>query len=173
MLVVYLARAIVGMALLFSAGWKFRHKSAFRASYRALVGSRLGHLDGLIARTLPYVELTCGAGLLLRTPLEGFMAAASLLLILAFTLLLVRAEDFRAGCGCWRTPVRGALRGSHLIRNACLLALSAVGTAPVGSIGSASLLFCLAAGSLFAAIIMEIPQVASVALFEREASQLR
>jgi len=171
-LVVYFARAVAGIALLLSAGWKIRHKSAFRASYQALVGGRVSHLDGLAIRTLPYAEIVCGSGLLLRSSVERLAAASSFFVVLSFTLLLARASDFRAGCGCWRTPVRGVLRGPHLIRNACLLALSAVGTASVSNIPPASLLFCLGTGALFAVVIMEIPQVASVA-FETEGGQVR
>ena len=172
-MLVYFARAVVGIALLLSAGWKLRHQSEFRASYRAMLAGPLRRLDGVAAKAVPLLEIMLGVGMLIRSPIERAIVSAAGLLILGFTLLLSRAGDSRAGCGCWRTPLRGAIRAPHLVRNGSLLVLAIAGTWTVGTLPTVGLLFGVGAGFIFAVVLMEIPEVALVALGDRTGGDAR
>jgi hypothetical protein len=173
-MIIYLARSIVGIALVLSACWKLRHQVAFRESLRRFGGSRLRRHDRPVARILPVAEIATGAGLLIDDPIGRASACVAFIMILAFSLLMIRADDLSSGCGCWPTPAGGhADSRPLLIRNGFLLAFSVVGAIPAGSITPLILAFYLASGSVFALTIMEIPHLALVAFPSREVERSR
>jgi len=118
-----MARLVLGCVLLISAGGKLR-------SFDSLVKG-IGEYQlftpvqaRLVARTLPYLELGL-AGLLVAGELLPLAAAASLLLLLAFTAAIVvnlgRGRKFPCHCFGANDDIIGA---PIVARNAVLMALA-------------------------------------------------
>ncbi len=69
----------------------------------------------------------------------------------------------RIGCGCWRQPIEEPNRFLYLVRNALLIALALASIPTARPLASATWL-ALLAGPLLAVLILELPQVLTVAL---------
>lgn len=162
----WVARGTVAVALLASAVWKLTHPREFRAAARAALPDRAARLTPALVTLLPPVELGAAALLLTTGPLGRLAALGAVGLLLAFTVVLARAPDPAAGCGCWRPSSTGPgsapdARGRHLLRNGILLAAAAAGAAlpPAATPG---VLLLLPAAALLAVLVLEVPAIGAV-----------
>jgi len=150
----YLARCCVGVSFLLSAVWKVRHRLEFEAALPAAL--RIPGLRRTLRFVVPAAEMIT-AGVLLapaRLGTIGAVAGGGLVVVLGSTLL---RRDLSAGCGCWSAA--WVNRGALLTRNAILLALSAASIPVSVQLSWSMALFSLAAGTLFAFLVMEIPTI--------------
>lgn len=161
----WVARGTVGVALLASGVWKLAHPGAFRAAARAALPDRAARLAPVLVVLLPPVELAAAALLLTTGALGRVAALGAAGLLVVFTVVLVRAPDAQAGCGCWHpaaAPRSAAdVRGRHLVRNGILLAAAAAGAAlpPAATPG---VLLLLPAAALLAVLVLEVPTIGAV-----------
>ncbi len=117
------ARVILAVVLVVAAIAKLRARDATAAEMDALLGSRVGTR---VARVLPFVEIAVAIALLVWWgPVPGIVAA---LLIVAFTVVLVRAEVRHLPCACFGGGARGVPGPGAVVRNAVLLALAVLAT---------------------------------------------
>jgi hypothetical protein len=153
-LLAYLARCCVGVSFVLSAAWKIRHRSEFEAALLAAV--RITGLRRTLRFVVPAAEMITPGVLLApgRPGTIGAAAAGGLVVVLGSTLL---RRDLSAGCGCWSAP--RVSRGALLTRNAILLVLSAASIPASVQLTWPLALFSLAAGTLFAFLVMEIPSI--------------
>jgi uncharacterized membrane protein YphA (DoxX/SURF4 family) len=119
------ARIVLAVVLLIAAVAKLRGREATRASMRALFGTPLG--DAL-AIVVPVVEIVVAIALLFWwTVVPGVVAAV---LVLAFTVVLVRAQVRRLPCPCFGASNRLPVGPSAIVRNGVLVALAILATGP-------------------------------------------
>lgn len=116
-----IASLLVGTALLVSGGSKIASGSAWYEDAR-----QLGAPEPTIP-VLPWVELVLGAALITQLAPRA-MALAALLLMLAFTALIVRrlAAGEHPPCACFGAWSAAPLGWWHVVRNAVLVVLCAV-----------------------------------------------
>jgi hypothetical protein len=139
------ARVVLALALSLAAIAKLRAPERTRTQTIDLIGDRYG---AVVARSLPFVELGIAAALVAWwTAIPGIAAAVLLLL---FTVVLVRAQARRLPCPCFGAASRADAVGPLAIfRNGVLLAYAVLATA---SPSGASFLPALIAIALFFAI---------------------
>jgi hypothetical protein len=119
------ARVILAAILLTAAVAKLRARAATRSSMSALFGARLG---GALATLVPVVEIVVAIALLVWwTVVPGLVAAV---LVLGFTVVLVRASVRRVPCPCFggSSPAPAGTRA--IVRNGVLVALAILATGP-------------------------------------------
>lgn len=118
------ARIVLAAVLVLSATSKLRASDTTRAQVVALVGPRAG---GAVARALPFVELSLAVALVVWwSAVPGVVA---LLLVAAFTVVLVRAQSRRLPCPCFGGGVNADPVGpAAIVRNGVLAALAVVAT---------------------------------------------
>src|SRR5262249_15528423 len=118
------ARALLALVLFASAIGKLRRRVRARDATVALLGPRLGRL---IAIVLPFVELALAVLLCAWwSVIPGMLA---LLLLLGFTVVVVRAQTRHLPCACFGGGLSDAVPGSAaLVRNAVLVALAVLAT---------------------------------------------
>jgi uncharacterized membrane protein YphA (DoxX/SURF4 family) len=159
----YAARAAVAATFLLSAAWKLRHPGQFLVAFRSGTPRTLHRLDRPAARLVPAVEVVLALALLATSSLGRASAWAALVLLLAFTVTLLRSADPRAGCGCWRDTGRRVGRAPYLVRNGLLVGLAlggALAPVPPSLVG---VLFGLVTGVVAALVLMELPGISEVA----------
>ena len=142
---------MLAAVLLVAALTKLRAPEVTRRQTVALTGSRPGPV---IAATLPWVELVLAAALVLWwSPVPGILAV---LLLLAFTAIVVRALTRRLPCPCFAgTTSRAAATPAALVRNGVLLAYAVLATgSPRGAAAGAALLAVVALGLIAAAAVV-------------------
>lgn len=137
------ARVVLAGVLAISAISKLRSRHAVQQQMGALVGERLAPLIGPL---LPAAELLVAVGLVgWWSPVPAVVA---LVLLAAFTVVLVRAQARHVPCLCFGAARLDAAVGpSSVVRNGVLAALAvfAIGD-PAGAHGGATVLACVGFG---------------------------
>jgi Methylamine utilisation protein MauE len=154
---IFWLRCSVAAAFALSAVWKLRHRDEFASVIGLITHSASAEIRDVLIWIVPFVELAISTLLLLPFLLGRIGALAAC----AFTLLASASlfrNDLSAGCGCWSSGA-ALSRGPLLTRNAVLLALSALSLAGTPATGPAVLMFCVPIGTLFALIVLEMPNV--------------
>jgi hypothetical protein len=165
-LVALTCRALVGIVFALTAGWKLTHRREFESSFRRLAPRAIDGLDRLVVWPLAACELTLMGLLLAGTddPVASIVgSAAAFVLVGVFTVALAFGED--GDCGCWSASVRSSGRKNVVVvRNVVLLGVLAVGAfASPGVLRGVSVAagaVCVAAGGLFAIVLVEVPTIA-------------
>jgi hypothetical protein len=111
------ARLVLAGVLVFAAIAKLRAPDATRRHTVALIGERYG---AGVARALPGAELV--VALLLCLWWSWVPGVLALVLLLVFSLVLVRALTRRLPCACFGGSTRGEAGSSSVVRNGLLLA---------------------------------------------------
>jgi hypothetical protein len=116
MLLSVIASIVLAAALIWSGVAKLRHFDSARRQTIALIGQRFGAVVGSV---LPFVEL--GLAVLLVVWPSWIPAAIAIVLLLAFSAVLVRAHLRQLPCPCFGGG-GDAVGTSALVRNGALLA---------------------------------------------------
>jgi hypothetical protein len=130
------ARLVLAAVLLFSAGTKLRARDVSQRQIVALVGEQRG---SVVARSLPFVELTVALALVFWwSVVPGVVAFA---LVCAFTVVLVRARSRHLPCACFGGGVHARPAGAgSIVRNGALAALAVLATgSPAGAFSDSAL----------------------------------
>lgn len=117
------ARIVLALVLVVAAVSKLRARRTSCAVTSAVVGDRLGPV---VAAALPWVEF--GTAFMLVAwwgPFPGIFAAC---LLLAFTVVLIRANARHVPCACFGGAADAPPGGGAVLRNGTLLALAIVAT---------------------------------------------
>src|SRR6266536_1758527 len=150
-------RCSVAAAFVLSAVWNLRHRSEFASVIALVTYPASAAVRGILIWIVPFIELVI-AGLLVA-PLWpgriGALAAGAFTLVISISLF---RNDLSAGCGCWSSG-DGLSRGPLLARNAILVALSVMSLVGKPATGPAVLMFSAPIGTLFALIVLEMPNV--------------
>ena len=121
--VAFVARVILAIVLLVAAISKLRRRDDVRRDTIALVGEQYGPA---VATVLPFVEIVLAFGLLLVwNPLPGILTG---LLLLAFTVVSVRAQARRLPCPCFAGSK--AVGPMAIVRNGALIVCAIFATGP-------------------------------------------
>jgi hypothetical protein len=112
-----IASTVLAAALIWSGVAKLRHFDSARRQTIALIGQRFGAVVGIV---LPFVEL--GLAVLLVVWPSWIPAAIAIVLLLAFSAVLVRAHLRRLPCPCFGGAGGDPVGTSALVRNGALLA---------------------------------------------------
>jgi hypothetical protein len=144
------ARVVLAAALVVSAVAKLRSRAAVKQQIALLVSDRWAPAIG---RALPATEMTVAIALVAWwSAVPGVVA---LLLLGAFTIVLVRAQARHVPCLCFGaarvdTPVGSAA----VVRNGVLgaLAVLAIGD-PSGSVAGATIVICALLGAVTAVAV--------------------
>jgi hypothetical protein len=166
--VIYAARATIAVTLVMSAIWKLRNALKFRAVFALSIPPPLRSLEVPAVRVLPWMEIAIAGALL--APFSWLSQRASLgalALIGIFTFFLARIPNMRLGCGCWGSPTHDIDRKFYLCRNLAMIIVAGLGSIPVAIPPSNELIFAIAIGLLFAMMLLELPQIISMALSTR------
>ena len=116
------ARIVLASVLVFAAVAKLRAPEATRRHTVALLGPR----GAVVAAALPWVELAVAVALLVWWgPVPGIVAAV---LLLGFTVVVVRAQLRRLPCPCFGGASDDAAGPRQVMRNAVLIALAILAT---------------------------------------------
>lgn len=180
----WVARGVVAVALLASALWKLGHPANFRAAAEAAVPAPAAPLLPALAALLPPLEVLTAVLLLTAGPVSRAAALTAVGMLTAFTLVVARAADPRAGCGCWRSPTpatptigtpfgtpSGTAGGGQaatpraatlLTRNGILLAAAVAGAALPQTVTVTAALTLLPAAALLALLVLELPTIGAV-----------
>ncbi len=117
------ARVVLAAVLLAAAIAKLRSRDATRAATVALLGE---HTGVVVAMALPFVEIAVAIALIVWwSPVPGIVAA---MLLLAFTVVLVRANVRHVPCACFGGASNAPPGARAIVRNALLLALAVLAT---------------------------------------------
>lgn len=118
------ARLVLAAALVFAAATKIAAPRRSRADTVALLGWGAGRLVALV---LPYVELVIAFALVVWwSPVPGIVA---FVVLVAFTVVLLRAQLRHLPCPCFGAVSAGApVGGAAVLRNGVLAALAAIAT---------------------------------------------
>jgi hypothetical protein len=156
----YVARAVLGLALLLSASWKLRHRSEFAAALAAMLPRRLRSARRALTSVIPVVEATCALVALspLGSPLAVLPAAV---FVLTVTVPLSAAPDLSAGCGCWTNPGVSVPRSVYLARNGVLALLAVGGALHQSPLSASVMLTAIPVAAIFALLLMELPEIAA------------
>jgi hypothetical protein len=122
----FAARLVLAVAFVVAAVAKLRDGADVEVQMRELVGTRAAPVA---ARAVPAVELVLAAALLLArsSPVPAILA---LVVLLAFTAVLVRAQARRVPCPCFGgAPSSRPVGPPAVLRNGVLLALAVLATA--------------------------------------------
>jgi hypothetical protein len=150
-------RCSVAAALVLSAVWKLRHRHEFASVIALVTPSAPAAVRRVLNWTVPSAEFAIAT--LLFTPFSfGRIGAPAACAFTVLTSVSLWRNDLSAGCGCWSSGTTFS-RGPLLVRNAVLVALSALSLAGTPATGLAVLLFCVPAGTLLALIVLEMPNV--------------
>jgi hypothetical protein len=116
------ARIILAAVLVLSAVSKLRAREATRRRTVALLGPR----GAVVAAVLPWVELVIAVALLVWwSAIPGIVAAV---VLLAFTVVVVRAQLRHLPCPCFGGASDRAAGPGQVLRNAVLIALAILAT---------------------------------------------
>jgi hypothetical protein len=145
------ARVVLALALILAAIAKRRAADRTRAQTIDLIGE---HYGAVIARTLPFVELGIAVALVAWWTAVPGIAAAVLLML--FTLVLVRAQARRQPCPCFGAVSRADAVGPlAILRNGVLLAYAVLATAsPSGAALAPSLVAIVLFLAIFAGALL-------------------
>ena len=119
-------RLIVGAVFVYASLDKIMHPEGFAKAvhnYKILPGSMVN----IVAIILPWIELLCGAALILGTKVEGasFIIGAMLVVFLvAVTSTLIRGISI--DCGCFTSSAHGRKAGWELLVQDTALLLFAI-----------------------------------------------
>jgi hypothetical protein len=136
---------VLATVLALAAIAKLRSRTTSREETIALVGAGAGPA---VASALPFFELAIAIALLVWwSAVPGFVALA---LLLAFSVVVVRAQLRRLPCPCFGGAGRGRAAGPmSLARNALLAAYAVLATAsPSGAHSGATVVLTLVFGAL-------------------------
>ena len=148
--IAFAARTVLAAVLLVAAIVKLRHRETTRAQTVTLVGARRGRI---IASALPIIEIVIAVALVVWT--SAVPGVIAVVLLLAFTGVLLRAQARRLPCPCFAgtggtTPVGPAA----IIRNAVLLAYAVLATgSPSGAAAGAALAAIAILGAIAVAAV--------------------
>lgn len=118
------ARIGLAVMLVVAAVSKLRRRAATRVETVTLLGPRIGPP---VAATLPFVEIALAIALVVWWSwVPGVLAAA---LVVAFTVVLVRANARHLPCACFGAGAGVPPGGFAILRNGALLALAILATA--------------------------------------------
>jgi hypothetical protein len=151
-------RCTVAAAFVLSAAWKLRHRHEFASVIALVTPSAPAAVRGVLNWTVPPAEVAIATLLLLPSSFGRAGALAACAFAVLTSASLVR-NDLGAGCGCWSSGTTLS-RGPLLARNAVLVTLAALSLVGTPATGLAVLLFCVPTGTLFALIVLEMPNVA-------------
>jgi hypothetical protein len=145
------ARVVLALALTLAAIAKLRAPYRTRTQTIDLIGARYG---ALIGRALPFVELAIAVALVAWWSAIPGIAAAVLLVL--FTVVLVRAQARRLPCPCFGAASRSDAVGPlAILRNGILLAYAVLATAsPSGASGVASVVAIAVLLALFGVALL-------------------
>lgn len=165
--IIILARIAVLVSLVGAAIWKLTHRNAFGSAVAGVFRVNRPRTTRILTTVVPLIELVVGVGIAIPGDVGSFAAVAAIVLFAAFSIVLLRIPDGSA-CGCWRetsfTERSAVRRNTSLVRNS-ILSLLCVSALRGGSEASyADLIFGAVAGGLVAVILLELPNVAAVAL---------
>lgn len=156
---VFVVRSTIAMVFIFTAAWKFARPSSFHLAVKALVPD-VPVAPTVLAPVVAAGELIAAVLLVGPTaaqPVGGLMATV---LLLAFTILLVRAPDVSAGCGCWFTTAGTRSKAPYIFRNALLLAGAVASAAlPTNYDTGAYLILGPVLGAIVGTLVLELPTV--------------
>ncbi len=144
------ARLVLAAMLALAAFAKLRSRATSREQTIALVGGATGPA---VAAALPFVELAIAIALVVWwSAIPGVVA---LVLLLAFSAVVVRAQLRRLPCPCFGNAGRGGAAGPmSLVRNALFAAYAVLATAsPSGAHAAATIVLVLALGALAGAAV--------------------
>jgi uncharacterized membrane protein YphA (DoxX/SURF4 family) len=119
------ARIVLAVAFASASVSKLRDQRRVEAQMRVLVGARAAPFA---SRLVPAVELVLACGLVLarESPVPGI---AALVLLLAFTIVLVRAQARQVPCPCFGgAPSSQPVGPPAVVRNGVLLGLAVLAT---------------------------------------------
>lgn len=113
------ASILLGVVFLVSGGSKLASGSAWPEQARGLGA------PSFVVPVLPWFEIVLGAVLVTQL-VPTFAAAAALLVLAAFTVLILRrlAEGQRPPCACFGAWSAKPLGRGHVIRNLCFIGLA-------------------------------------------------
>jgi hypothetical protein len=136
------ARIVLALALAGAALAKLRDREHVVAQMAALLGARLGTIA---AAGVPIAELAIAIALVAR-PGSGLPGLAAVVLLLAFTVVLVRAQAQHVPCPCFGGGATAAPAGPRaVLRNGVLLALAVLATGNVSGASAGATLGWIAA----------------------------
>lgn len=168
-----LARGTVLVSLLGAAIWKLTHRSEFHTAVAEVLGVDRRRTARVLSMLVPFVELGVGIGVVIPGDVAVAAAAAAIVLFGSFSIVLLRIPDGSA-CGCWRetsfVEPPGLRKKTSLVRNAILLLLAVFALMRDPLFGYNYLAFGLVAGGLLALILMELPNLAAIALTTKPAA---
>jgi hypothetical protein len=123
------ARLVLAGVLAVAAFRKLRAPDVTRATTLTLLGERAGPV---VARVLPFVELVVALALVVWwTPVPGVVA---FVLLVGFTVVLVRAQTRQLPCPCFGGSRDTPVTGASILRNGLLAALAVLATgSPAGA----------------------------------------
>jgi methylamine utilization protein MauE len=165
-------RTVLAVVFLSAAIWKAGHYRDFAAAYGALAPRFQLVSPRAAQRLLTALEAVCAGAVAAGIGYPQAAAigpALALVLLLAFTCLIVAAADFTA-CGCWSMPfVKDGQQAKRLLitRNGALVLVAALSLLVLPSGPQPALIAPVAAGVLLGLIVLELPQILAVATFNR------
>jgi hypothetical protein len=144
------ARVVLAVVLAVAAVAKLRVRDATRTQTIALVGERYG---GLVATSLPLVELALAVLLVAWwSSVPGVLAAA---LLVVFTCVLLRAQQRRVPCPCFGNTRGGPVGPFSIVRNGVLLAYAVLASgSPSGAGAGATILATIVLGAVAALAVV-------------------
>jgi Methylamine utilisation protein MauE len=168
-----LARDVLAVAFILTATWKLSHRQEYVRSFAHLRPGFVRRIEPLGRVAVVITELVC-ASLLVASPFLPSRAQVAgpllaILLLLIFTVAVI-AQPSLSDCGCWTSPVTERaspdMKGPLLARNSILLFIGVVAALPTrGGTSVIVVLSSLAFAAVLAPIILELPQVISVAKY--------
>ncbi len=131
------ARVVLALALAGAAVGKLRDREHVITQMDALLGARLGTIAAI---GVPVAELAIAIALV-AVPGSGLPTVAAVVLLLAFTVVLVRAQSQHVPCPCFGGGATASPVGPRaVLRNGVLLALAVLATGnPSGASAAATL----------------------------------
>jgi hypothetical protein len=144
------ARIVLAAALAFAAIVKLRNQSDVRAQMAELFGSRAASAAALV---VPVVELVLAVALVAWwSPVPGVVAA---IVLVAFTVVVVRAQVWRVPCPCFGGSANARPAGpAAVVRNGVLIAEAVLATGdPRGAAIGATALWVVALGAVTVVVV--------------------
>jgi hypothetical protein len=119
------ARVVLALALAGAALAKLRDREHVTVQMDALLGARLATVAAI---GVPVVELAIAIALV-AVPGSGLPAVGAVIMLLAFTVVLVRAQARHVPCPCFGGGTTASPAGPRsVLRNGVLLALAVLAT---------------------------------------------
>ena len=145
------ARVVLALALAGAAIAKLRDREHVVAQMAALLGAPMGTIAAV---GVPIAELAIAIALV-ALPGSGLPGIAAVILLLAFTVVLVRAQAQHVPCPCFGGGATASPAGPRsVLRNGVLLALAVLATGDAsGASVAATLVWVVLLGALTLVVV--------------------